>query len=107
MKCDECGGKLENKKVPFEMFGINIGSFPAIVCAKCGEQLFTEEVSDKIDEVAKEKGLWGLAAKTKIGKSGDSLDIRINKKIAKFLNLEKGQEVLIHPEGKNKLIITK
>ena len=105
-KCDVCGGKLVEKSVDFKMFGVSIGKFPAEVCASCGEEVFTEEVSEKIDAVAKEKGLFGLAAKTTVGKSGDSLDIRINKKIAEFANLQKGQTVVVHPEGKNRIVIT-
>jgi hypothetical protein len=105
-KCDECGGKLVQRKVDFSMFGVSIGKFPAEVCSKCGEEIFTEEVSEQIDHIAKEKGLWGLAARTTVGKSGDSLDIRINKKIAEFAKLQKGQTVLVHPEGKNRIVIT-
>lgn len=80
--------------------------FPAEVCAKCGEEVFTEETSARIDELAKEKGLFGLAARTTVGKSGDSLDIRINRKIAEFANLQKGQTVIVHPEGRNRIVIT-
>lgn len=105
-KCDECGGKLVEKKVDFSMFGVGLGRFPAEVCAKCGEEVFTEETSATIDEIAKERGLFGLAARTTVGKSGDSLDIRINKKIAEFANLQKGQTVIVHPEGKNRIVIT-
>ena len=105
-KCDECGGKLVERQVDFCMFGVSLGKFPAEVCAKCGEEVFTEEPSVKIDEAAKEKGLYGLAASTTVGKSGDSLDIRISKKVAEFVNLQKGQTVMVHPEGKNRIIIT-
>ena len=105
-KCDECGGKLVEKKADFSMFGVSLGKFQAEVCSKCGEEVFTEETSAKIDEIAKEKGLFGLAARTTVGKSGDSLDIRINRKIAEFANLQKGQTVMVHPEGKNRIVIT-
>lgn len=105
-KCDECGGKLVEKNVDFNMFDVMLGKFPAEVCSKCGEEVFTEETSAKIDTVAKEKGLYGLAASTTVGKSGDSLDIRINKRIAEFVNLQKGQTVMVHPEGKNRIVIT-
>jgi len=104
-KCDECGGKIENKKVDFKLFGISLGKFDALVCSKCGQTLFTEEVSDEIDKVAKEKGLWGLESKTKVAKIGDSLSIRVNKRLAEFLNLKKGEEVTLIPEGKNKLLV--
>ena len=57
-------------------------------------------------EIAKEKGLWGLQAKTKIGRAGTTLDIRLPKRIIKFLDLKKGKEVEIYPEGKNKLVVS-
>ena len=104
-KCDECGGKIEHKKTDFKLFGISLGKFDALVCSKCGQTLFTEEISNKIDKVAKEKGLWGLEAKSKVAKVGDSLSIRVNKKLANFLDLKKGEEVTLIPEGKNKLLV--
>ena len=98
-------GKLENKKVDFSLYGISLGRFAAQVCSKCGEIFFSEEVSDEIDNEAKKRGLWGLEAVTKIGKVGNSFDVKINKKIAEFLSLKKGEEVRIYPEGKEKLVI--
>ncbi len=104
-KCEECGGKITNKKVDFSLYGQSLGKFPAEVCSKCGETCFSEEVSDQIDRIAKEKGLWGLDLRTKVSKAGDSLMIRINKKIADFMDLHKGEEVRLHPKNKRKLII--
>ncbi len=102
--CDECSGKLLLKKVPYELYGVKLGDFPAEVCLKCGEVVFTEETSRMMTQKAKEKGLFGLDAHTKIGQVGDSLDVRIPKRMAEFLNLSKGKEVWVHPE-KNKIII--
>jgi len=104
-RCWECGGELLKKKVDFSIYGISLGKFPAKVCKKCGEQLFDEQTSDKMDEIAKSKGLWGLEARTKVGQAGDSLIIRVNKKLAKFLGLKKGEEVTIAPESKEKAVI--
>jgi len=104
-RCDECNGKMGNKKVDFKLFGISMGKFDALVCSKCGQNLFTEEISEEIDKAAKEKGLWGLEAKTKVAQAGDSLSIRVNKKLAEFLNLKKGEEVTLIPEGKNRLLV--
>jgi len=101
----ECGGKIINKKVDFSIYGVNIGKFDAEVCQKCGEELFSEEVSNQIDEVAKKKGLLGLEAHTKIGKAGDSLIIRINKKIADFYGLKQGEEITIIPKDKKEISI--
>lgn len=105
IKCEECGGKIIKKKVNFSLYGKSLGNFPAEVCLKCGETCFTEEVSDQIDKVVKEKGLWGLDLKTKVSKAGDSLMIRINKRLADFMGLHKGEEVHIHPQNEKKLII--
>jgi len=66
--------------------------------------LTDSEVMKKIEEVAKKKGIWGLGKKTTIGKSGNSLAVRIPQKIAKYLHLKEGKEAYIHPE-QNKIVI--
>jgi len=101
----ECGGVMIKKKVDFSMYGVSLGKFEAEVCSKCGEELFSEEVSKQIDEVAKKKGLWGLEAQTKVGKAGDSLIIRVSKKIADFYGLKQGEEVTVAPKDKGELCI--
>ena len=103
--CWECGKKLIRKQVDYILFGISLRKFPAMVCDSCGETFFDEKTSDEINQVAKKKGLFGLAAKTKIGQAGSTLDIRLSQKLIKFMGLKKGKEIHIHPENKNKLII--
>lgn len=103
-KCEECRGNIIKKQVEFDMYGISLGKFPAEVCTKCGEQIFDEETSVKIDKIAKEKKLWGLAKKVKIVKVGNSLAVRIPKMISDFLGLKEGREALMRPE-KNKIVI--
>ncbi|MBI2498611.1 YgiT-type zinc finger protein [Candidatus Woesearchaeota archaeon] len=105
-KCYICNeGTLEKRKVDYFLLGENLGKFEAEVCNKCGEQFFDEEVDEQITKRAKEKGLWGIMAKTKIGQAGSTLDIRLPKKIIEFLDLKKGEEVIVYPEGKKRLII--
>ncbi|HLC64906.1 MAG TPA: hypothetical protein VJI46_02145 [Candidatus Nanoarchaeia archaeon] len=104
-KCEECGGKIAKKNVDYSIFGTSLGKFPAEVCSKCGETCFEEETSRKMTQIAKERGLWKLETKTKIGKVGDALDVRFNKRLAEFLNLKKGEEVTIYPESKNRVVI--
>lgn len=96
---------MQVKKIDFKIYGVSLGKFNAEVCSDCGEEVFSEEVSDQMDKIAKEKGLWGLEAKTKVAKSGDSLVIRVNKKLANFLKLKKGEEITLVPESKNKLVV--
>ena len=104
--CWECKERMKNENVEYFLYGIKIGKFPAKICKKCNETYFSEETSKKMTVIAKQKGLWGLQAKTKVGKVGTALDIRIPKKIIDFLNLKKGEEVTIYPESKNKLVIS-
>lgn len=104
-RCDECGGKVERKKVDYFFLGENLGKFEAEVCSKCGETLFAEDASRKITEATKAKGLWNLSAKAKVGKVGSSIAVTINKKIAEFVDLKKGEEVRIFPEGRNRIVI--
>ncbi|MBI3032694.1 hypothetical protein HYY69_04420 [Candidatus Woesearchaeota archaeon] len=105
-KCYICEkGNLHDKKVAYTLYGVSLGKFNAQVCSACGEIFYDEEESKKMTALAKKKGLWDLKAKTKIGEAGTTLDIRLPKKIIEFLELEKGKEVEMLPEGKNKLVI--
>jgi hypothetical protein len=47
------------------MFGVDLGTYDAEVCSRCGESFLTGESMDKIEARAKELGLWGLASKVK------------------------------------------
>lgn len=104
--CWECGKKMHKKNVEYTLYGISLGKFPALICETCKEPFFSEETSKNITTLAKEKGLWGLQAKTKVGQAGKTLDIRLPKKIIDFIELKKGTEITITPEGKRKLMIT-
>ncbi len=96
--CDECKrGILREKKVDYTLLGKNLGKYNALVCDSCNETIFTGETFKAVEKKAKEMGLWGLAAKTRIGTSGNALDVKLPKSIIDFMRLEKGQEVLIEP----------
>ncbi len=102
--CWECNKEMKKKLVEYKLHGVSLGKFPALVCENCNETYFSEETSRKMTKIAKEKGLWGLEAETSVTQSGNSLAIRIPKKIAHFLNLRKGTVTRMHPE-ENKLIM--
>lgn len=105
MKCPICEkGELKKSKVKEYMFGIYLGEFKADVCNKCGESFTDSITTKKIENMAKKKGIWGLSAITRITKTGNSLAVRIPKKVAEYLKLKNGEEAYIHPE-KDKLII--
>lgn len=97
-KCDECGkGALVKKKVDYVLLGKNLGTFDAFVCDQCGDTIFEGETMLVIEQKAKTAGIWGIAAKTRIGTSGNALDVKLPKALVGFLKLKKGQEVIIEP----------
>lgn len=99
-KCPLCEkGNLRKGKIKEEMFGVYLGEFPADVCDNCGESFTDAETTRKVEEIAKKKGIWGLGAKTKITKTGNSLAIRIPHRIVGFLQLKEGEEVYLQPEA--------
>lgn len=105
-KCYICGkGELIKKKIPYELYGVHIGKFDGEQCNKCNESFYSENVFDDMTKMVKELGLWGLETKTAITKVGNSLDIRLNKKLADFLNVKKGEAVTIVPENKRRIIV--
>ena len=103
--CEECRGNVVRKKVDYTYLGVNLGKFEAEVCEKCGETVFDEDVTQKVAEIAKKKGLYGLASRVKISQVGNSIALIINKKIARFANLKRGEEVTLYPENKRRIII--
>ncbi len=105
MNCPICSKKMGKVKEPYSYGDVKLGEFEAEKCSKCSEVFFTEEASDRIDEKAKQARLWGIGQKAKIGYSGNSLIIRIPKKIADFLRLKKGEEIFVRPEGEHKLVV--
>ena len=106
MKCTHCNmGNYQHKKVPYIFLGENLGTFDALVCHHCGETMFESVASDKIEAQVKQRGLWGLRARTKVSEVGNALDVRIPKSLVNFLSLKKGQEVILEPLDKNRLQI--
>lgn len=105
MLCPNCNTKLKKAIVKEEYLGHELGKFEGFECTKCGETLLTEESVTKAQQKAKELGVFGLAEKTTIAKSGNSLIVRIKKKVANYLGLLEGDEVFVHPEGKKKLVV--
>ncbi len=107
MRCPLCNkGVLKKKQIEEKMFGVYLGTFPAEICDICQESFTDEGTTRMIESAAKKKGIWGLGIKTKITKTGNSLAVRIPKKIAEFLHLKEGEEAYIHPEV-DKLVVEK
>jgi len=93
LKCPICGGEAVIKEEEYKMGNEKI-SFDVLKCSKCKEELVFEEQAQKVFDKAlefKKKLLF----KKKIGYAGNSLILRIPKKLAKSLNLREGKEVEI------------
>ena len=105
MECPVCEGRLRKVRREYAYGDIVLGEFDAEACDRCGEVFFTEEASDEIDRLAKERGLWGIEARTKVSYSGNSLIVRIPKEVVEFMGLEKGDGVRLRPEGKRRLVV--
>ena len=104
--CPSCGkAKLHRGKVREEMFGIDLGEYPAEICDSCGESFVDQDAMKEIEARAKKMGLWGLAKKVSIAKSGNSLVVRIPAELARFLKLRGGEDALVRPEGREKIVV--
>lgn len=107
-RCPICEkGTLKRGKVKEEMFGVYLGEFPAQICTKCGESFTDEKTTQKIEQAAKAKGIWGLGKETTITKAGNSVVVRIPKNIVDYLKLETGSKAYIHPHNHTIVIETK
>lgn len=105
-KCPVCRkGELRRGKVREEMFGIDLGTYPAEVCDACGESFVDLEAMEKMETRARKLGLWGLAKKVRIARSGNSLVVRIPAELARFLRLKGGEDALVRPEGREKIVV--
>ena len=105
--CPICNGHLIKRKVEYILLGEKLGLYPVEACQRCNEHYFSKEAASQIEQAAKSKGLWDLKSITKVNKIGNALAIRLNKKLADFLKLEKGEDVIIYPESKTKIIIVR
>ena len=105
-KCPVCEkGNLKKGQVEEVMFGIPLGEFDGEICDRCGESFLNESAMKEIEARAKEAGVWGLSKSIKVVKSGNSLSVRIPSKLAQFLELTEGKDVILYPDGKKKIVV--
>ena len=105
-RCPVCGkGVLRPKRVREEMFGVALGTCDGEVCDNCGESFLSSKSMERVEARAKELGLWGLASKVKVVRSGNSLVVRIPSPLARYLKIKSGQEVLVAPDKERRLVL--
>src|SRR3989338_2743235 len=101
-----CGGKVEWKKDSIIVEGVECGVLDVEYCSKCGEEYFSEETMEIVEQKLKENGLWGVQRKeATLWRSGSSVLLRIPKDITQQLNLKPDEKVSIYREGKRRLVI--
>lgn len=105
LRCPLCNGAFARRRVPYETLGIDVGMFDAWVCRRCGEVWFPQAIAEAIEQREKKLGLWGLEQRTKVSVSGNSLMVRIPKAMGRFLDLRKGDAVVLRPEGKKRFVV--
>ncbi len=107
VKCPECGGELEEAEKDVDMLGRVIGQFKCEICKVCGSTFMDDETMKNVEEKTKELGIFGMEKTTSISMSGNSLIIRINKKLAEFLQLTENTTVRVYPIDKKRFVVEK
>jgi len=106
VNCPVCGkSQLIRKKRHAEQYGFDLGIYFAEVCPSCGEVFWDEKSVRRMERKAKKIGIWGLEQRTRVAAVGNSLAVRIPRRLADYLGLAKGTEVSVHPIGKDKLVV--
>ena len=106
MKCTICGKVGIRKKLDdFKIYGVSLGRYETYFCPSCREEWHDEGTSRKIEKRAKELGVWGLESKTSVAEVGNSLAVRISKRVSDFLKLKKGEEVFVKPESRKRIVV--
>ena len=63
--CPSCGrGRLWPRDTGEELLGIDLGTYPALVCDTCGETYLDANAMTRLEARAKELGIWGFLQST-------------------------------------------
>jgi uncharacterized C2H2 Zn-finger protein len=86
VKCPGCGrASLRREKLHAEQSGFDLGVHAAEICPSCEEVFWDKKDVAKMEQKAKAIGIWGLEQKTKVATVGNSMCVRIPKRLANFL----------------------
>lgn len=107
MKC-ACGNKLKEIKTEIDFFDGKLitRDVKAFYCSECKEELFDSKEGDKIfEQVSKLSLHYTFESRKKISKVGNSFAIPVSKEIAEYMQIKKGEAVLIKVKGPKRLIV--
>ena len=93
----KCNGTLKEKTVEHMEFGVPLGMFKALGTS-CGEVFYDSAAVDEIRRKSKQRGLFGLAKRTKVAQVGNSFAIPIPQGIVQCIHLKKKDKVKIIPK---------
>ncbi len=100
------GGVLRNQRVLLPGRENQRGAYELAVRRYVdGEAFLTSESVDRLAARAKARGLWGLASKVKVTRSGNSWVVRIPAPLARYLKLKQGQDVLVAPDHERQVVL--
>lgn len=100
-----CGGKLKKSFCNVEFYGMDFGERPCEVCTSCGSEFLDDNTLGEIEREVKKRKIFGLERQIKIGKSGNSIVLRIPPEIAAFTNSKADKVARIFPISRNKIEI--
>lgn len=100
-----CGGVLKKSFCSVNFFGIDFGERECEICTSCNSEFLDDTTLEEIEKEVKKKKLFGLDQKINIGKSGNSLVVRIPPEIAKFTGIKVKDQARIFPVDKKKIEI--
>lgn len=101
MECPLCEkGQLKKQLVPVEKYGTFVGVFRADVCSACGEQIFSEKESARIEAKIKALDLWGLPVQSRIYRVGGNYVVSIKKTVADALEIHRPTQVKLIPQAR-------
>ncbi len=107
MKC-VCGNKLQEIETEMDFFDGNLimRNVKAFYCSKCKEELFDSKEGDKIfEQVSKLSPQYAFESRKKIAKVGNSFAIPVSKEIADYMQIKKGEDIIIKVKSPKRLII--
>jgi len=107
MKC-VCGNKLQEIRTEMDFFDgkVIMRDVKAFYCSKCKEELFDSKEGDTMfDQLSKLNVQYAFESRKKIAKVGNSYAIPVSKEIADYMQIKKGEEIVIKVKGPKRLIV--
>ncbi len=103
-----CGNKLREIRTEMDFFDgkLIMRDVKAFYCSNCKEELFDSKEGDRLFEQASKTGAqYSFESRKKIAKVGNSFAIPVSKEIASYMQIKKGEEILIKVKTPKRLVV--